>query len=161
MTAIVCNTGPLIALAGIQRLDIIRNLYESIYLPEAVHDEILHGGRHFRGLEAYRKVDWIKISKLQQPGDPLLSTVLDNGEASVIQLAREIGVHKILMDERKGRRVARDVYGLHVMGTARLLIDAKEALIISNVKELLQQMRDAGYWIHDKIMEAAIKAAKE
>jgi predicted nucleic acid-binding protein len=106
MTAIVCNTGPMIALAGIERLDILRGLYESVYLPQAVHDEILHGGRHFTGLDAYRKADWITISALQQPGDPLLATVLDVGEASVIQLAREIGVHRVLMDERKGRRVA-------------------------------------------------------
>jgi predicted nucleic acid-binding protein len=151
----------MIALAGIQRLDILKSLYESIYLPQAVHDEILLGGRHFTGLEEYRKINWIKISKLQQPGDPLLATVLDTGEASVIQLAREIGVHKILMDERKGRRVARDVYGLQVIGTARLLTEAKEAHLISSVKEMLQQMKSAGYWIHDKIIEAAIKAVKE
>jgi predicted nucleic acid-binding protein len=35
MTAIVCNTGPMIALAGIERLDILRGLYESVYLPQA------------------------------------------------------------------------------------------------------------------------------
>ena len=87
--------------------------------------------------------------------------MLDTGEASVIQLAREIGVYKILMDERKGRRVARDVYGLQVIGTVRLLNDAKQAHLVASVKEPLQQMRAAGYWIHDKIIAAAIKAAKE
>lgn len=161
MTAIVCNTGPIIALSGIQRLDILKNLYKTIYLPEAVHYEILNGGKYFRGLNEYLKTDGIKVLKLHQPGDPLLATVLDNGEASVIQLARETGIHKILMDERKGRRIARDVYGLHVMGTARLLVDAKEALLVSSVKELLYQMRDTGYWIHENIIEAAVKAAKE
>jgi hypothetical protein len=161
MTAIVCNTGPIIALASIQKLDILKNLYDSIYLPEAVNDEILRGGRHFTGLDEYRKADWIKILKLQQPEDTLLATVLDTGEASVIQLAREIGVYKILMDERKGRRVARDVYGLQVIGTDRLLTDAKQAHLVPSVKEPLQQMRAAGYWIHDKIIAAAIKEAKE
>ena len=161
MTAIVCNTGPLIALAGIERLDILRGLYESVYLPQAVHEEILLGGRHFTGLDAYRKADWITVSALRQPGDPLLATVLDAGEASVIQLAREIGVPRVLMDERKGRRVAREVYGLDVMGTARLLTDAKEAHLVANVGELLQQMRGAVYWIHSRIMEAAMRAAKE
>lgn len=161
MTAIVCNTGPIIALASIQKLDILKNLYDSIYLPEAVNDEILRGGPHFTGLDEYRKAGWIKISKLQQSEDTLLATVLDTGEASVIQLAREIGVYKILMDERKGRRVARDVYGLQVIGTARLLTNAKQAHLVSSVKELLQQMRAAGYWIHEKIIAATIKAAKE
>ena len=91
----------------------------------------------------------------------MLATVLDVGEASVIQRARELGVPKVLMDERKGRRVAREVYGLDVMGTARLPADAKEAQLVPNGGELLQQMRGAGYWIHDRIMEAAMRAAKE
>jgi predicted nucleic acid-binding protein len=42
-----------------------------------------------------------------------------------------------------------------------LLTDAKEAHLVSSVGELLQQMRGAGYWIHDKIMEAAMRAAEE
>ena len=66
-----------------------------------------------------------------------------------------------MMDERKGRRVAREVYGLDVMGTARLLTDAKEAQLVPSVGELLRQMRGAGYWIHDTIMEAAMRAARE
>ena len=68
---------------------------------------------------------------------------------------------EILMDERRGRRVAREVYGLDVIGTARLLTDAKEAQLVPNVGELLQQMRGAGYWIHSRIMEAAMRAARE
>ena len=143
------------------RPDTLRGLYESVYLPQAMHDEILRGGRRFTGLDAYRQADWFTVSALRQPGDPLLAAVLDVGEASVIQLAREIGVPRVLMDERKGRRVAREVYGLDVMGTARLLTDAKEAHLVANVGELLQQMRGAGYWIHSRIMEAAMKAAKE
>jgi predicted nucleic acid-binding protein len=47
------------------------------------------------------------------------------------------------------------------MGTARLLTDAKEAQLVPSVGELLQQMRGAGYWIHDTIVEAAMRAAKE
>ena len=33
MTAIVCTMGLLIALVGIERLDILRGLYETVYLP--------------------------------------------------------------------------------------------------------------------------------
>ena len=79
MTAIVCTTGPLIALAGIERLDILRGMYEAVYLPQAVHDEILHGGRHFTGLDAYRKADWITVSALRQPGDPVFKAEEESG----------------------------------------------------------------------------------
>lgn len=51
------------------------------------------------------------------PLDPLLATILDPGEASVLQIAREHGVSGVLMDERRGRRVAMDVFGFEVAGT--------------------------------------------
>jgi predicted nucleic acid-binding protein len=161
MPAIVCNTGPIIALSAIRKLNILKNLYETVYLPSAVYNEIVTGEEHLREFYQFRDIDWFNILELQQPMDPLLSTVLDIGEASVIQLSREIGVMKILMDERKGRKVAREIYGLTVIGTARILVDAKKANLISSVKDLMYEMMDNGYWIHDNIIQAALKEVNE
>lgn len=44
MSSIVCNTGPIIALTGIRKLDIMKSLYDTVYLPEAVNQEIIVGG---------------------------------------------------------------------------------------------------------------------
>ncbi len=49
--------------------------------------------------------------------DPLLAVELDTGEASVIQTARNLGINLVFMDEQKGRRLARRVYGLQTIGT--------------------------------------------
>jgi predicted nucleic acid-binding protein len=161
MGSIICNTGPMIALAGIHKLDILKKLFQSIAVPEPVHREILSGGKHFTGLADYRKADWIQVVELKTAVDPLLVTMLDSGEASVIHVARELGVTMILMDERKGRRIARDIYGLEVNGTARLLTDAKKMNLISSVKEAFQEIRETGYWVHEKIVQAALKEAGE
>jgi predicted nucleic acid-binding protein len=161
MSSIVCNTGPIIALTGIRKLDIMKSLYDKVYLPEAVNQEIIKGGKFLTGLDEYMKIDWLHIVALKETADPLLTNVLDNGESAVIQVAREKGIASILMDERKGRRIAREIYGLKVMGTARLLIDAKRANILTNVEELFLQMRNNGYWIHDDIIEAALKEVNE
>ena len=107
MKAIICNTGPLIALAGTDKLDILKYFYETVIIPEPVHNEILNGGSTFTGLDGYRSAAWLTIKELTQQPDPLIANLLDQGEASVIHLARELGIDKILMDERKGRRVAR------------------------------------------------------
>ena len=161
METIICNTGPLIALAGIRRLDILKNLYTTIIVPIAVHQELLNGGKFLTGLDEYRKADWLRKTELKQPGDPLLSTVLDEGESSVIHLALELGISNILMDERKGRRIAREIYGMKVTGTARIFVEAKKANLINSVKENLQEVCDNGYWIHDKIIQKTLKEAGE
>ncbi|MGD0091374.1 MAG: DUF3368 domain-containing protein [Planctomycetota bacterium] len=86
---------------------------------------------------------------------------MDAGEAAVIELALERHAAFILMDERKGRKIAREVYGLQVMGTARLLVEAKHRGVQINLAETLKGMRACGYWIHDDIVAFALKAAGE
>jgi len=79
---IISNTGPLIALATVDRLDILNDLFEKIIVPEAVHFELLEGGTTQAGIGAYQQATWIKIQPLTVSLDPLLSKVLDTGEAS-------------------------------------------------------------------------------
>ncbi len=50
----ICNTGPLIALSMIDRIDILRHLFKLIAVPEAVHKEIPEGGITNAGLANYR-----------------------------------------------------------------------------------------------------------
>ena len=161
MKTVVSNTGPLIALASVQKIDILRELFQTVFVPAQVHEEILAGGARLGGLPAYTRADWLIVADLRQPLDPLLYSVLDQGEASVIHLARELEVPQVLIDERKGRKVARDIYGLEVMGTARLLVEAKRANLLANVCDVLEDMRGKGYWIHEDIVNAAARAAGE
>jgi len=157
----ICNTGPIVALSMIDGIDILRHLFEFVAVPEAVHKEILEGGTTNAGLANYRKVKWIKVMRLSKPVDPLLRTSLDAGEAAVIGLARELSVNLVLVDERKARRIARTIYGLHVIGSARVLVEAKRRGLLDNVGAAIQAMRDGGYWIGDSIVEAALKQAGE
>jgi uncharacterized protein len=159
---LVANTGPVIALALIDRLDILRSLFQSVSISEEVHKELLEGGSSGHGLISLQKASWIKVQPLSSPIDPLLMTVIDNGEASVVQLALETKADYVLIDERKGRKVARDVYGLKVIGTARIVVEAKEKGILdSSVAETLSRLKENGYWIHDDIVNLALKKAGE
>ena len=159
--SIISNTGPLVALAVINRLDLLRLLFDEVIVPEAVHSELLAGGMNQAGVAAYQHAHWIKASKLKNPIDQLLASVLDIGEASVIQLAGERNITHALIDERKGRRIAREVYQLQVIGSARILVEAKRQGYLANVEENLAAMRQHGYWLHDKIVTAILREAGE
>jgi len=157
----VCNAGPLVALSLINRLDLLRDLFAVVAVPEAVHREILVGGSENAGLSNYNKVQWIKVLPISTRIDPLLVTSLDEGEAAVIALARELKADFTLIDERKARKIARTVYGLNVIGSAGILVEAKKRGLIENVGSALQDMRDNGYWMGVSIVEAALKMAGE
>jgi len=158
---VVSNTGPLIALALINRVDVLQSLFAQVIVPEAVHQEILQGGAFRAGLASYRQAHWIKVQSVQSPLDPLLQTVLHIGEASVIQLAREVHAEFVLIDEKKARKIARIIFGLRVIGSARVLIEAKNRGIIESVGNMLELIRGNGYWIHDDIIDLAKRMAGE
>ena len=158
---IVCNTGPLIALAIVDRLDLLKLLFHEVVISETVHQEILRGGAASAGLSAYGRATWIRTSTEKGASDLLLDSILDAGEASVIQLARAQGTEFVLIDDRKARKVARNVYGLRVIGTARVLVEAKHHGFLKSVEKALCGMREGGYWIHESIVKTALREAGE
>ena len=52
---LVSNTGPLIALALIDRLDILQVLFQQVIIPDAVHNELIEGGSLGQGIPSYKK----------------------------------------------------------------------------------------------------------
>ncbi|HNS79764.1 MAG TPA: DUF3368 domain-containing protein [Syntrophorhabdus sp.] len=163
---IVSNTGPIIALMIISKLGILRELFDEVVIPHEVHQELLQGKsvENFMNLmriTIYEQEKWIKIQDLQTSLNPALKGMLDIGEASVIQLASDIKPDFVLIDERKARKIARSMYGLKVVGTARILVEAKKRGLIQTVKDLLDEMRAGGYWIGDTIVQQILKEAGE
>ncbi|MBF0098241.1 MAG: DUF3368 domain-containing protein [Magnetococcales bacterium] len=90
--------------------------------------------------------------------DPLLIAELDPGEAAVISLARIRQPCLTIIDEKRGRRIARYVYGLPVKGTAGLLVEAKHRGLLDNLHTTLLDLRMAGYYLSDAVIAAACKA---
>jgi len=161
VSRLVCNTGPLIALGLLGRLDLLESLFSEVLIPEAVQREIEEGGMNQLGLANFRQAGWIRVAPLQGGRDTLLESLLDAGEAAVISLAREQGMAKVLIDERKARKVARDIHGLEVIGTARILVEAKRRGLLTEVASSFKKLRQEGYWIHDTIVQAALREAGE
>ena len=137
-------------------------MYESIAVPDAVWGEVVQVGRLRPGSAEVINADWIvrrSVSNRQQVA--LLHTHLDPGEAEAIALAQEVGrTIPLIMDERRGRRVAR-AFGLQVIGSAGLLIAAKDLGLISLVEPLLVRLRDSGLRLSSRLFDEVLQAANE
>jgi predicted nucleic acid-binding protein len=160
VSRIVCNSGPLIALGILDKLNILKSLFDEVLVPEAVQKEIAQGGLKLSGVENFQRADWIHILRPKR-NDALLTALLDAGEAAVIDLAREQDVRLVLIDERKARKVARDIYGLQPIGTVRVLVEAKRKNLLTEIASSLKALRQEGYWIHDDIVQIALREAGE
>jgi predicted nucleic acid-binding protein len=160
VSRIVCNSGPLIALGILGKLDILKSLFDEVFVPDAVQREIAQGGLKLSGLENFQKAKWIRVMQPKR-NDELLTALLDAGEAAVIDLAREQNINLVLIDERKARKVARDVFGLQPIGTARILVEAKKKNLLTEIASSLETLRRESYWIHEDIVRVALREAGE
>lgn len=158
---IVCNSGPLIALGGIDQLGLLRSLFGTVGIAAEVAAECQAGGVSKTGLAAFRAASWLQVVDLGTPPDPLLTSLLDLGESRTIELALRQPASVLLMDEARGRRVARDIYGLQVVGTGRILVEAKHTGLIPSVKPLIETIRNNGYWLSDRIVTEILRQAGE
>ena len=57
---LIADSSPLIALAGVNRLNLLPRLYSRVIAPSAVIDEILAGGQKASGLNFLDRVSWLK-----------------------------------------------------------------------------------------------------
>lgn len=161
MSTVVCNSGPLIALGGIDHLHLLRGLFGRVSVPREVQAECLASGSSQTGRDAIQTASWLEIIDLASPPDPLLTSLLDVGESRAIELAQRLKADVLLMDETRGRRVARDIYSLTVVGTGRLLVEAKRAGLVPAVAPLIEAIRANGYWLSDRIVAEICRQACE
>ncbi|HEX9942634.1 MAG TPA: DUF3368 domain-containing protein [Thermoanaerobaculia bacterium] len=158
---VVCNAGPLIALAIVGRLDLLEKLYRRVLVPEAVFQEVTGTGIGRIGATEVSAAAWLERVPGGTLPEPLLAKELGAGEAQVIAVAHRIGSKLVLIDERRARRIAEEAYGLRVRGSAGILVAAKRIGLLPAVRPLLERMRSQGYYLSRRLIERATKEAGE
>ncbi len=75
-------------------------------------------------------------------------------------LALENPSRVALLDDALARRIAQAA-GLEVWGTLRVLLEAKSLGFIDAVGPVIDQLRDSGMWISDRIQQRVLALAGE
>lgn len=156
----VINSGPLVALSLAGRLDLLPALFGEFWIPDLVFNEVAIAGLGRPGADALTDERWTSQVRASPEPDPLLIAELDPGDAAVIALARSLTPCLAIIDEKRGRKIAHQVYGLPVKGTAGLLVEAYRRGLLSDVRATLLDLKRAGYFLSDAVIEAACAAAQ-
>jgi predicted nucleic acid-binding protein len=161
----VTNATPLIALALLGRLDLLRDLFDEVLVPCAVYDEVVKAGEGRPGAGMIAEAGWLQIVRpMTAPSIEPMLLGLDAGEMEVLLLAREQQPAWALIDERQARRVARAM-GLPVKGTLGLLLSAVLAGCMSRDEALraLARLTERGIrispqwqaWLREELARSA------
>lgn len=161
-TIIVADTGPLIALARIEHLELLTRLFREVLVPQRVREESC---RDLQRPGARILHDSFARNLLQVVDEPpevpglLFPRALGPGERAAIHLAldRHLG---LLLDDRPARRFAQSLE-LPVLGTGGLLLLAKGQGLIDHIAPRLHHLRSEGYRLSAALVEQLLPLAGE
>ena len=165
MQIAVSNTGPLIWLAKVEALYILRNFYREIIIPEAVYREAVRQGlaKGYRDAERIKEAvsrGWIKIVECPQEWivkvesmEGKLGIQLGAGEREAIALALSLKAETILTNDKVAAHVA-ETLNLKPIGVFYILLKAVREKLVTRqeARQLLERMVEQGFWITPKLI---------
>ena len=158
---LVIDSSALITLAKVGQLDLLRQLAETVMIPSAFYDEVVHSGRGRAGSDEVSRSEWIRVRQVvNREGASRLRGQIGRGEAESIVLAQEIQADLLILDDAVARRLAEE-HGLPVAGLLGLLAYAKERGKISALRPMLDAIRAAGFYLDDRLYESLLRHTGE
>lgn len=157
MRKVIVNTTPIIALAEIDRLDLLHKLYGEITIPNAVFEEILSEPAK----SMVTACGWIHVERVQDDSSKVMYKArLHAGEVEVMILALEKQADLVIIDDNAAKKTAKYL-GLKVTGTLGVLLKAKKDGIIGTVGPIMSELISNGLFIGDEVKKYVLKQAGE
>lgn len=156
----VVNASPLIFLARAGLLDLLRLAGDEIVVPEAVADEIRRRGNTDITAQALTHTAWLIVEKTLPTLPVIQAWDLGAGESSVLTWAAIHQGAEAIVDDLAARRCAAAL-GISVRGTLGLVLTAKTRGAIPAARPVLEQLRQAGMYLSDRIVAQALALVGE
>ena len=160
MLKAISNTSPLLYLYRIGGIDWLPKLFDEVWTPAAVRNELQAG--QSKGYDVPNPDDyaWLTIVNPKSTPSEWLALDLGAGEIAAMALALENPDRVVLLDDRLARRTAQ-VAGLPVWGTLKILLEAKSHGLINEIEPYIEKLSDSGMWISAEVKQRILKLAGE
>jgi len=167
----VSNASPLIYLAKLHKLELLKSLYGRVIIPEAVFEEVIFKGKAFGASETYAIESAIgKLIHVQELPQELIGKYrfldrhprLHRGEIEALKLAKESEATVFITDDFDARYAAK-ILGLRLRGTLGVLAEAHEKrfLTLPILKKSVDTLIDLGFRVDIAVYKEILQRAEE
>ena len=153
----VSNTTPLRYLIAIEQEHWLGKLFEKVFVPVAVHEELTDA----KTPETVRRrmaslPTWIEVRTVDEMRTPTFPVTLHRRERQAILLAEELRADVLLIDEQIGRAIALS-RNLPLSGTLGVLERADRTGFVSDFPQVLQRLKASGFFITDALEQQLLE----
>lgn len=151
---VVSDTTAITTLIKAGRDGLLAELFGEVLLPKAVFQELL---RSHPVLPAFLR----RVEIINSADADALGSQLGRGESEAIVLASELKADFLLIDERRGRRIAQERH-LRIIGLLGIVLLARGRGLITAVRPLLLELQSkGGAYFTPELVEATCRSAGE
>lgn len=139
---VISDTSPINYLVLIGEIELLAKLYQNIIIPQAVYDELTNEVSPAQvRFWLKNQPEWLTV---KTPAASIPSFFgLDAGETQAIQIAKELNAELLIIDEKRGRKIAKE-QGLKIVGTIGILVSAIEKRLI-NGDEIIAKLENTNF----------------
>lgn len=132
-------------------------MFGVVYIPEAVYRELTENETFSEEVKIIQACEFIYVEEVDNEKSVTILrnfTGLDAGESEAIILADEKNSDVLLMDEHKGRQVAKKM-GITITGTIGILIQSFDEgmLMKEDVERCIEWLKESGIRISEKLYQ--------
>lgn len=155
---LVADSSALIALATCDSLKLLEEIFGDVFVSEAVFYEVTSLEKpRSEGLRSYLNG---KVRSVDMRNFIYLDAYADAGETQAMLLYKELAADYLLIDDKRGRKVAK-INKIQTIGTLGVLLQAKRLGLISKVAPLLVQISTSPIFMNEKLIKTVLDLADE
>jgi predicted nucleic acid-binding protein len=153
----VSNTTPLRYLIAIEEEHLLGQLFEKVFVPVAVHEELTDA----KTPETVRRrvlsmPVWFEVRRVQETQMTTFPVPLHRGEREAILLAETLHADVLLIDEQIGRTIALS-RNLPLSGTLGVLERADTVGFVSDFPQVLRRLKASGFFIGEPLEQQLLE----
>jgi predicted nucleic acid-binding protein len=155
---VVADAGPIHYLVLIEAIDVLEPLYERVFVPRIVADELSRAGTpEVVRTWVAQPHDWFEVRP--DPPSALWLEFLDPGERAAITLALSLPADRLLIDDWEGR-VEAERRHLIVTGTLGVLAEAHQGQLL-DFETSFERLSRTGFYLSSRIVDLVRRRLKK
>ena len=155
---LIADASALIALAACDSLSLLDAIFGTVWVPEAVYLEVATADKP--QAEHLRQYLQGKVRQVNMQNYVYLDVFADAGETAAMVLYKEMAADYLLIDDKRGRKVAA-INHIKSIGSLGVLLQAKRVGLIAHIAPLLSQIEASPVYIGKNLIETVLELAGE
>jgi predicted nucleic acid-binding protein len=131
----------------------LERLFTTVLVPEAVYQEATRPNKH--QAQALQKYLQDKVCHVDMRNYVFLDAYADAGETEAMLLYKQLSADKLLIDDRRGRKVAK-TNQISTIGSLGILLAAKQKVLITEIAPLLQKIEASDIYLSSALIDTVL-----